>query len=336
MRKFTSVVVAFATVFLLFTPTSFAGGGQGVGDQVVDIAYKYSDAPYVYGGTTPSGFDCSGYTQYVFSKVGIDLNRTSRSQYHQGHSVSRSNLQPGDLLFFNYSDGGSISHVGIYIGNNKMISAENPRDDVTVASIAPNRYWGGRLVGAKRVIPDQVETEAADPELPTGQYHDVPSGHWAASYIEKMSKDSIINGYQGDVFKPDNNVTRGQVAKMMSVALGLNTTNNNQFNDIAGHWSAKYVNAMANKGYLTGYDDGSFKPEQAMSRQEIAVVFERAFNLSGSGANFKDVPSDHWSADEIEAMAANDITTGYGDNTFRPTNNTKRSEFSAFLYRALY
>ncbi|RWZ59077.1 hypothetical protein EQV77_09000 [Halobacillus fulvus] len=338
MRKLTSVVAAFATVFLLFAPTSFAGGSQGIGDQVVDVAYDYSNSPYVYGGTTPSGFDCSGFTQYVFAKVGIDLNRTSGAQYSQGDHVSRSNLQPGDLLFFNYYDGGSISHVGIYIGNNKMISAENPRDDITVASVAPDRYWGKRMVGAKRVIPDQVETGSTTPEpLPTGQYHDVASNYWAQDYIERMSKDGIINGYSGDIFKPEASVKRGEVAKMLAVALDLPTSNNNQFSDISGHWSAEYVNAAAQKGYLNGYKDGTFKPEQPMEREEIAALFAKAFGLTGTAGDFADVPTTNWAYDEIQALAANGISEGYPmSNTFKPANETSRSEFATFLYRALY
>ncbi|KHE67987.1 C40 family peptidase [Halobacillus sp. BBL2006] len=333
MKRVTSVLVAFATVFLLFAPTSFAG--QRVGDQVVDVAFDYSGSPYVYGGTSPSGFDCSGFTQYVFNKVGISLNRTSGSQYYQGHSVSRSNLQPGDLLFFNYYDGGSIGHVGIYIGNNKMISAENPRDDITVASIAPDRYWGGRLVGAKRVI-DEVEAESTDNDLPTGQYHDVASNHWAQDEIEYMSKKGIINGYDGSYFKPDNKVSRGEVAKMLSVSLDLGTSTSDQFSDTDGHWSEKYINAAAKAGYINGYKDGTFKPEQEITRQEIAALFDKAFKLSGSGANFDDVSSQHWAYDSIEALAASGITTGYDDGTFKPWAETKRSEFAVFLYRALY
>ncbi|ARI79116.1 C40 family peptidase [Halobacillus mangrovi] len=334
MKRVTSVLVAFATVFLLFAPTSFAG--QRIGDQVVDIAFDYSGSPYVYGGESPSGFDCSGFTQYVFGKVGIDLNRSSSGQWSNGHRVSRSELQKGDLLFFNYYDGGAIGHVGIYIGNNKMISAENPRDDITVASVAPDRYWGERMVGARRVI-EEVAAESTDPEpLPTGEYHDVASSHWAADEIEYMSKQGIINGYDGDYFKPDNKVSRGEVAKMLSVSLDLGTSTSDQFSDTDGHWSEKYINAAAKAGYINGYEDGTYKPEQDITRQEIAALFDKAFGLSGSGSDFDDVSSEHWAYDSIQALAASGITTGYEDGTFKPWAETKRSEFAVFLYRALY
>ncbi|MCA0985197.1 S-layer homology domain-containing protein [Halobacillus yeomjeoni] len=333
LKKVTTVLVAFSMVFAFFAPKSFAA--QSTADRVIELAFKYSDSPYVYGGTSPSGFDCSGYTQYIFNKVGIDLHRTSRAQYSNGHAVSRSELQKGDLLFFNYYDGGSISHVGIYIGNNKMISAENERDDVTVASIAPNRYWGERMVGARRVIKEDVQAESKDDSLPAGHYHDVSNDYWAQSEIEYMSKQGIINGYDGDYFKPSNDVTRGEVAKMMTAALDLSPSSNNHFSDDNGHWAEKYINAVADAGYITGYENGTFKPDQAITRAEISALFKRSFNLQGAEGNFNDVPQNHWAYDEVRALVANDISTGYDGNVFKPSKDTTRAEFTVFLYRAI-
>lgn len=121
---------------------------SGVAQQLLGIANQYRGVPYVFGGTTPSGFDCSGFTRYVYSAVGIDLPRMADEQYDVGSSVSMSNLQPGDLVFFTtYMPG--VSHVGIYIGDDQFINASN--DGVSVASLQ-SRYWSSRYVGAKRVI----------------------------------------------------------------------------------------------------------------------------------------------------------------------------------------
>ncbi|SFK18199.1 S-layer homology domain-containing protein [Halobacillus dabanensis] len=326
MRKVFTSLVAFATVFLLFTPNAFAG--QKVRDQVVDIAHQYSGSPYVYGGTSPSGFDCSGFTQYVFAKAGIDLNRTSRSQYQQGEYVSRSDLKPGDLVFF----GSPIWHVGIYIGNNKMISAENSRDDIEVASLSG--YWGRNYTGAKRVIDDEpVKVAEKQPET-LDQYNDVRVGYWAADHIEHMSNEGIIEGYNGS-FMPTNNITRGSVAKMLSTALGISPSNDQQFSDVpSSHWASGYINALAKKGYITGYTDGKFAPNDDITREEIAALFNKVFDLGGSTSDFSDVNSNHWAYDEIQSLAASGVTHGYTDNTFRPTNEASRSEFTVFLYRA--
>jgi cell wall-associated NlpC family hydrolase/F0F1-type ATP synthase membrane subunit b/b' len=122
-----------------------SGGAQ----QILSFAAKFLGTPYVWGGTTPSpGFDCSGYVQYVYRNAGISLSRTSEQQFNNGVSVSRSELRPGDLVFFHtYSSG--ASHVGIYVGNNTMINSSNggvSYDDMT------NSYWARRYLGARRVI----------------------------------------------------------------------------------------------------------------------------------------------------------------------------------------
>ena len=87
----------------------------------------------MYGGTTPSGFDCSGFTQYVYKQCGVSLNRTSDAQASNGAAVSKSNLQPGDLVIF-------TGHVGIYIGNNKFIHAANPSKGVITTSLSDSYY----------------------------------------------------------------------------------------------------------------------------------------------------------------------------------------------------
>lgn len=104
--------------------------------------------PYAWGGTTPAGFDCSGYTQYVFAKQGITLPRISGDQYKMGVPVSYSKLAPGDLVFFSLNSDGRVSHVGIYIGGGQFINATTSKG-VTISSFTS--YWLNIYVGAKRV-----------------------------------------------------------------------------------------------------------------------------------------------------------------------------------------
>jgi cell wall-associated NlpC family hydrolase len=117
---------------------------------MIGTALSYRGTRYVYGGTTSrGGFDCSGFTRYIFSKYGISLPRTSVEQSRIGVPVSRGQLKPGDLLFFSTIRAG-VSHVGIYAGNGMMVHAANPRRGVTTDSIN-SPYYAKRFVGARRV-----------------------------------------------------------------------------------------------------------------------------------------------------------------------------------------
>jgi hypothetical protein len=123
--------------------------GSTVASRIITTAKKYIGVPYKWGGTTPKGFDCSGYVQYVFNKHDIELPRTSREQYNFGTKVSKSNLQPGDLVFFNTS-GKGVSHVGIYIGDGQFIHSGTTKG-VVIAELF-GAYWSKLYLGARRVL----------------------------------------------------------------------------------------------------------------------------------------------------------------------------------------
>ena len=124
---------------------------NSLGQQVVAYAKQFLGVPYVYGGNGPNSFDCSGFTTYVYRHFGYTLNRTATGQLSNGVSVSKSQLQPGDLVFF--KDGGSkpVSHVGIYIGNGQFIHASTSTYEVRINDLNSG-YYAGVYVYARRIL----------------------------------------------------------------------------------------------------------------------------------------------------------------------------------------
>jgi peptidoglycan DL-endopeptidase CwlO len=111
---------------------------------VVGIAMGYLGVPYVYGGASPSGFDCSGFVMYVFGQIGVSLPHNAAAQYGSGTPVDRSQLQPGDLVFFN-----GLGHVGIYVGGGSFIHSPHTGDVVKISSMTG--WYASTYVGARRL-----------------------------------------------------------------------------------------------------------------------------------------------------------------------------------------
>jgi cell wall-associated NlpC family hydrolase len=135
---------------------------QGVVASLLTKAKDYLGTPYRYGGSTPNGFDCSGFVRFVFSSFGINLNRSSVAQATQGDSVSLDQIQPGDLLFFKTrGQKGPVSHVGIYLGGGEFIHAGawgGPSQRAVKIGQLDSTYYAQRLVSARRLLLAPTET----------------------------------------------------------------------------------------------------------------------------------------------------------------------------------
>ena len=139
-EKHLSVVRRFASGIMART--------AAIASNLTRSAMRFIGTPYVFGGTTTSGFDCSGYVQHVFAMIGVHLPRTADAQFDVGQRVASAAMVPGDLVFFHtYASG--VSHVGIYLGNDKFISSSSR--GVSVSSLHES-YWAARYLGAKRVV----------------------------------------------------------------------------------------------------------------------------------------------------------------------------------------
>ena len=128
---------------------SQAPAAGSIGEQIVAFAEQFLGTPYVWAGSSPSGFDCSGFVSYVFKNFGYTVNRTAASMYTNGVAVDKSELQIGDAVFF-ASSSESIGHVGIYIGDGEFIHSSSGCGYVTISGLDES-YYSRMYVGARRI-----------------------------------------------------------------------------------------------------------------------------------------------------------------------------------------
>lgn len=124
--------------------------GSATGDEILAEAQKYLGTPYVNGGASPNGFDCSGFVYYVLKQLGYSPYRTPADQFKQGTSVDKSDLQVGDIVFFANTYASGISHVGIYAGGGQFIHSPNSRSTVSYSDLTSG-YWAQHYYGARRM-----------------------------------------------------------------------------------------------------------------------------------------------------------------------------------------
>lgn len=298
-------------------------------DKLLPIAKKYLEVPYKYGGTTANGFDCSGYINVVYKELGISLPRTTKELATTGKYVERSHLRVGDIVIFNTSGSGP-SHAGIYIGNDEFIHSSSSKG-VSIASLNDPYYWKSKYIGARRVL---------SYDLDVGQFRDVQNNHWAHTVVNKLAKEDLIVGYENSYYKPQDYITRAEVAAMLAEAFELKVNNRSgNFPDVSSsHWAVGVVNAVYNKGIFKGNGANQFRPNDALTRGQMAAIISRAYDLKtpASAVNISDVPSSHWAYYDVQKLVAAGITVPYDDGSFKPDEHVTRSQFAAFLSRAMY
>ena len=336
MGKFKKIVASGLASFMLMTAAPIALPGThtqieveaaSIGESLVSYGKKFMGVPYVFGGTTPRGFDCSGFTQYVYKSEGITLPRTAEQQYKIGKAVSKSQLVPGDLVFFANTYKPGISHVGIYAGGNMVLNATSSKG-IALVSLS-NSYWGPKYAGAKRVI------ETSD------KFTDILKNDPTYPAIESLTDDNIIQGYENNIFKPDEAVTRGQAAAIINRVLKNEPNKVEYFKDVpASNPFAKDIAAIREAGIINGFADGTFKPYANMTRTEMAIIVHKAFELQMGNAtaaanSYSDISSSYWAYEPIAAMKAIDTTGVFKTSKYNGSIRATRAIFSTAIYNAM-
>ena len=178
-------------------------------NEIINTAKSFLGTPYQWGGTSPSGFDCSGFVQYVLAQNGKSIPRTSQEQFASGQAVDKSNLQAGDLVFYDWSGGTEATHVGIYEGNGKMIHAPHSGDvvkEVDFNSYGQNVYLGARRYykGTEGALPGLAklgdEAEVRGLNYPTPEI--LIRQKTGKAYLTGLDGTQIVNLDRGDTVIP--------------------------------------------------------------------------------------------------------------------------------------
>lgn len=161
-----------------------------------------------------------------------------------------------------------------------------------------------------------------------------------AAELNRTDHLAFLSGYANGTFEPDRNMTRAEVttmfARLLTEKMAANQTYSNTFSDVAkSHWAANYIGYMQQFGIITGYADGSFRPDASVTRAEFAAIASRFERLTEGTKSFSDVPSSHWAAKYINFAATRGWVNGYADGTFRPNNSITRAEVAAVTCRLL-
>ena len=161
-----------------------------------------------------------------------------------------------------------------------------------------------------------------------------------AAELNRTDHLAFLSGYANGTFEPDRNMTRAEVttmfARLLTEKMAADQTYSNTFSDVAkSHWAANYIGYMQQFGIITGYADGSFRPDASVTRAEFAAIASRFEALTEGTKSFSDVPGSHWAAKYINFAATRGWVNGYADGTFRPNNSITRAEVAAVTCRLL-
>ncbi|PIE91747.1 cell surface protein [Bacillus fungorum] len=171
------------------------------------------------------------------------------------------------------------------------------------------------------------------------KFNDVPANHWSTKAIYGLANRKVVAGYGNGQFGFGDNVTRGQVARMIYAYVkpaDADASFKNKFTDIKGHMFEKEILALAKEGLVAGYGEGKFGPDDILTREQMAQVLTNAFKFKATKTtSFIDVDKNSWAYNAINALEENGVTAGTGSNKYSPQMHVTREQYSQFLYNSI-
>ncbi|WP_089608134.1 S-layer homology domain-containing protein [Bacillus cereus] len=171
------------------------------------------------------------------------------------------------------------------------------------------------------------------------KFNDVPANHWSTKAIYDLTNRKVVQGYGNNIFGFGDNVTRGQVARMIYMYVkpaDADASFKNPFTDIKGHLFEKEILALAKAGLVNGFGDGKYGPDDILTREQMAQVLTNAFKFKATKTtSFTDIDKNSWALKAISALEENGVTIGTGDNMYSPYTHVTREQYSQFLYNSI-
>ncbi|PEV58295.1 cell surface protein [Bacillus cereus] len=171
------------------------------------------------------------------------------------------------------------------------------------------------------------------------KFNDVPANHWSTKAIYDLTNRKVVQGYGNNIFGFGDNVTRGQVARMIYMYVkpaDADASFKNPFTDIKGHLFEKEIRALAKAGLVNGFGDGKYGPDDILTREQMAQVLTNAFKFKATKTtSFTDIDKNSWALKAISALEENGVTIGTGGNMYSPYTHVTREQYSQFLYNSI-
>ena len=300
--------------------------GMSVGDLIAkmldenEYTYKGVDAGYLSSVTSPSGITLEEKTNGAYSGWMYLVNNKTPDV-----GISDYKLKESDYVYVYYTD----NYTAAYNPSGPSYDNEPSGGGTSGGSIGG--LPGGIITGGSGSTPTPAPAATAKPQI---SFSDVPEAHWAYNAIISAAEKGVVSGYNDGSFKPDDYVTRAECITMIKNA-GFSGNNQSaethEFTDVLNsHWAYDAIFWGAENGIISGYDDGTFKPDEFVSRAECIAMLLRTGAIGDAPENiqirFTDVLDDFWAYNEILHAASAEIIKGYEDGSFKPNDLITRAE----------
>lgn len=271
-------------------------------DRLLTFCQSELGKPYHLGACGPDSYDCSGLiVAGVEPHTNFPIPRISTDQYTLGSSVNITDAMPGDLIFFDTGwTNRKPNHLGVCVQNGVMINANSHKNCVAQESFASG-YWNSKFYGVRRIFDASGNYALGEEPAPlVPDFDDVLPDHPEYEFIMELRKKGIVQGYPGNIFRPEKTVTRAEALKIILLIfeIPLGQYGSSHFSDVKPtDWFVSVVETAKEKGIINGYPDGTFRPNSSINRAEICKIILETGDAHVphiSESDFSDVPADAW------------------------------------------